>query len=334
MKKFLWVVLAAVMVFALAACNQAPGGATAGSSPGASPGASAPAQPGSSAQNTGKKVSIMTPYLSSVTTSQMCKSLQSGLEAKGVQVTVVDTKNDFAQLASRIEDVVSTGTDAIVIVSVDPTQIQAALQTAFDAKIPVFGCDSGFIDGMQLNATSDNYAMGEQITKYLFDDLMGGKGTVIALTYRPHPGVVKRSEAFDALRPNYPNISLITEQQVEVPGPIDSARSIVDNLLLANSAKDSVTAIWCAWDEPAIGSTQSLQDAGRSEVMVTGVDGNQQALDLIKQDSNLKATIAQNFDGMSTIVVDGIANLFDGKDVQSGDVYAPGNLVTKDTLAK
>ena len=30
---------------------------------------------------------------------------------------------------------------------------------------------------------------------YLFDDLMGGQGTVIALTHRPYPGVVKRCEA-------------------------------------------------------------------------------------------------------------------------------------------
>ena len=48
-----------------------------------------------------------------------------------------------------------------------------------------------------INATSDNYAMGQLITKYLFEDLMGGKGTVIALTHRPHPGVVKRCEAFE-----------------------------------------------------------------------------------------------------------------------------------------
>ena len=145
----------------------------------------------------GKKISVMTPYLTSVTTNQMAGYIKEDLEAEGAEVFVIDTANDFAELASRIEDVVSSGTDGIVLVSADPNQVANQLQDAFDADIPVFGCDSGFIDGMQINATSDNYQMGELIVRYLFDDLMGGKGTVIALTHRPHPGVVKRCEAFD-----------------------------------------------------------------------------------------------------------------------------------------
>ena len=90
------------------------------------------------------------------------------MEAEGAEVFVIDTANDFAELASRIEDVVSSGTDGIVLVSADPNQVANQLQDAFDADIPVFGCDSGFIDGMQINATSDNYQMGELIVRYLF----------------------------------------------------------------------------------------------------------------------------------------------------------------------
>ena len=277
----------------------------------------------------GKNVSLLTANLSSVTTNQMIEFMKAGLEAQGVTVTVVDTKGDFGQLASRIEDSVSSKADAIVLVSADPGLVATQLQTAFDANVPVFGCDSGYMEGMMVNATSDNYKMGEAIARYLFDDLMGGKGTVIALTHRPHPGVAKRCEAFDDLLKQYPDIKLITEQHVEVPGPIDSARTIMENLILANSAKDSVTAVWCAWDEPAIGVTQALTDAGRSEVIVTGVDGNSQAVALIDEGSNLKATMAQNFEGMANIVVTEIVKLFNGETVVPGDQYAPAVLITK-----
>jgi ribose transport system substrate-binding protein len=278
----------------------------------------------------GKNVSILTPYLSSVTTNQMVEYLKAGMEKIGIKVNVVDTKNDFAQLASRIEDVVSAKTDAIVLVSADPSQIQTQLQSALDAGIPVFGCDSGFLEGMVVNATSDNYAMGETITKYLFDDLMGGEGDIIALTHRPHPGVVKRSQAFDKIMPDYPNIHLITEQHVEVPGPIDSARTTVENLLLANPEKGSIKAIWCAWDEPAIGATQALQDAGRDEVIVVGIDGNEQAVELIKGDTTLKATLEQNFEGMAQIVLDDMVKTFNEENVEKGEKYAPATLITKD----
>lgn len=68
----------------------------------------------------GKKISVMTPYLTSVTTNQMAGYIKEDLEAEGAEVFVIDTANDFAELASRIEDVVSSGTDGIVLVSADP----------------------------------------------------------------------------------------------------------------------------------------------------------------------------------------------------------------------
>ena len=282
----------------------------------------------------GKQVALMTPYLGSVTTNQMVEYMKADLEARGAVVNVINTNNDFSKLASEVENIAIAGqTDAIVLVSADPSQIANQLQEAFDAGIPVFGCDSGFIEGMQVNATSDNYQMGSLIVHYLFDDLMGGKGTVIALTHRPHPGVVKRCEAFDDIIKDYPDITLITEQHVPAEQPINDAQAIVENLLLANAEKDSVTAIWAAWDEPAIGATQALKEAGRDEVIVTGVDGNQQAVALVAEGGNLKATVAQNFKGMGEIVVAEMEKLFNGEEIVKGEQYAPATIITMENVA-
>ena len=279
MKKFLSLFITIALLLTLAAC----GGDTAKEE------TSTPTD-GTTATETGfsgKQVSILTPYLSSVTTNQMVNDLEAKLKAEGAEVTVIDTANDFSALASRIEDVTASGTDAIVLVSADPGQLENQLREAMDAGIPVFGVDSGFIDGMQVNATSDNHQMGELIASYLFDDLMGGKGTVVALSHRPHPGVVKRSEAFDELLTTHPDISLITEQHVPAEQPINDAQDIVQNLLVSNPEKDSITAIFCGWDEPAIGATQACQEAGRDEILIVGVDGNEQAVSLILEDTNL-----------------------------------------------
>ena len=256
--------------------------------------------------------------------------IKDNLEAEGAEVFVIDTANDFAELASRIEDVVSSGTDGIVLVSADPNQVANQLTEAFDADIPVFGCDSGFIEGMQVNATSDNYQMGELIVRYLFDDLMGKKGTVIALTHRPHPGVVKRCEAFDDIIKEYPDIKLITEQHVPAEQPINDAEEITANLLTANPDKDSVTAIFAAWDEPAIGAAKALAEAGRDEVIVTGVDGNEQAVQMIKDGSCLKATVKQNFEGMAEIVCQQMKKYYAGETIEKGEMYAPAELITQE----
>ena len=325
MKRILSLIASAALILSLCACG---GGGAASSA--ASAATSLASSSSASGAMEGKRISVMTPYLSSVTTNQMVGELQTGLEAEGASVTVIDTANDFAALASRIEDVVAARTDAIVLVSADPSQVENQLQEAFDAGIPVFGCDSGYIDGMQVNATSDNHQMGELITNYLFNDLMGGQGTVVALTHRPHPGVAKRCEAFDELLAAQKGITLITEQHVPAEQPINDAQDIVENLLTANPEKGSITAIWCGWDEPAIGAAQACQEAGRDEILIVGVDGNEQAVSLIKGDTNLKATVAQNFQGMVDIVVDQMGKLFAGQTVQPGDMYAEATLITKE----
>lgn len=330
MKRILSLIASAALMLSLCACGGS--GAVSSTVSGSAVSAAASFASSASVSSTmeGKKISVMTPYLSSVTTNQMVGELQTDLEAAGASVTVIDTANDFAALASRIEDVVAAQTDAIVLVSADPSQVKNQLQEAFDAGIPVFGCDSGYIDGMQVNATSDNHQMGELITNYLFNDLMGGKGTVVALTHRPHPGVAKRCEAFDELRAAQKGITLVTEQHVPAEQPINDAQDIVENLLTANPEKGSITAIWCGWDEPAIGATQACQEAGRDEILIVGVDGNEQAVSLIKGDTNLKATVAQNFQGMVDIVVDQMGKLFAGQTIQPGDMYAEATLITKE----
>jgi len=99
--------------------------------------------PGAGAADTAKTVAILTPFQQSVTTNQMIAALQAQAATRGWKTNVVDTKGDMGQLASRMEDVISAKADAIVIVSTDPNQLKNQIRAANDARIPVFGLDSG-----------------------------------------------------------------------------------------------------------------------------------------------------------------------------------------------
>lgn len=274
-----------------------------------------------------KNISIMTPYLSSVTTKQMVDELEAKAKDNGWKVNIVDTKGDAGGLASRMEDVILAKTDAIVLVSTDPNQVAEQIQKADDAGIPVFGSDSGYIEGMTMNATSDNEEMSKMMTEYLFEQ-MDGKGNLIVLTHRPHPGVLKRTEMLDEMLKDYPDINVLTELEVEVPGPIESARQQMENLLLANKDEDGITAVWTGWDEPAIGAAQAIEADGRDTIMVTGIDGNSQALEMIEEGSPIKATVEQNFIGMSEIVIEQMEKVFNGEEVDDTELYAPASLIT------
>ena len=104
--------------------------------------------------------------------------------------------------------------------------------------------------------------------------------------------------------------------------------------VLSNPEKGSVTAIWAAWDEPAIGATQALMEAGRDEVIVTGADGNEQAISLIKEGPPLKATVKQNFEGMAQIVYEQMESYYGGQELEKGELYAPATLITTENVGE
>jgi ribose transport system substrate-binding protein len=275
-----------------------------------------------------KSVAVLTPYLSSTTTKQMVDVLEKNIREKGWNPVTVDTKNDFSALASRMEDLVTSKVDAIIVVSADPSQIADQIKGADAAGIPVFGCDSGFIEGVTVNATSDNYQMSELITNYLFDR-MNHAGNLVILTHRPHPGIFKRNERLEQILGQNPGIRVVTEQHVDVPNPVENARTVMENVLLGNAGDGAITAVWCAWDEAAIGAVQAINDAGRKGIMVTGIDGNAQAVEYIDQGSALVATIEQNFTGMAEIVIQELEKYFAGETLTRGDRYAPAILYSR-----
>ncbi len=280
------------------------------------------------AADTARTVAILTPFQQSVTTGEMITALQAQAARRGWKTNVVDTKGDVGQLASRMEDVISSKVSAIVIVSTDPNALKNQITSANSAGIPVFGLDSGYISGMAMNATSDNTAMGKAISTFLFK-AMNGKGKLVVLTYRPHPGVLKRTQALDAALKAYPGIKVVTEQQVQVPGPIENSRKQMENILLANPAKGAITAVWAGWDEPAIGVAQALEAVGRRDIIVTGIDGNSQATEMIQKGSAIRATLKQNFPQMAALVAQQIERVFGGQKVTATELYAPASLITR-----
>ena len=275
-----------------------------------------------------RNVAIITPYLSSTTTAQMVAMLEEKIQEHNWKPSVTDTRNDFALLASRMEDLITSRVDAIVIVSADPAQVADQVRQADAAGIPVFGCDSGFIEGITVNATSDNAQMSELITTFLFGQ-MNHEGNLVILTHRPHPGIFRRNERLDELLAQNPRISVVTEQHIDVPNPIENARTVMENILLGNPGQGAITAVWSAWDEAAIGAVQAINDAGRTGIIVTGIDGNDQAKAYIDQGSSLVASIEQNFAGMAEIVVQQLEQHFRGVTLTRGNQYAPATLYTR-----
>ena len=276
------------------------------------------------------EIAVLTPFLSSVTTGEMVKVLKSEAEARHHQVNVVDTRGDMGALANRIEDVVNGHVGAIVLVSVNPGQVQDQVNAAAKAGIPVVAIDGAVAPGVTLNVTSNNYELGLQLTRALFERI-GNKGNIVKLYYSAHPGVHQRELALDAVLKEHPDVKVIADHYMVVPGPIDDARKSMESILQRDG--DTIDAVWAAWDEPAVGATLAVQaDKPDAKLVIGGIDGTAQAIDLIKQCTPLVVTVAQDFGAMSRLGMAELDKVLAGGKPEKQEIYAPAHLVTRESL--
>jgi ribose transport system substrate-binding protein len=102
-----------------------------------------------------------------------------------------------------------------------------------------------------------------------------------------------------------------------------------------NPDAGSISAVWAAWDDPALGALQAIEAAGRDGegIIIVGIDANPQALDAIAQGGNFEATVAQDFNGIGSAVADQIETYLAGEAITVKTLYVPTTLVTAANVA-
>src|SRR4051794_19713850 len=280
------------------------------------------------------KVAVITPYLAQPGTQFYVEAFQAVAKDKGWDVNVIDTQGDVGAVISRIQDMVNQKVDAIVI-NVDPGQVAAGLQAAKDAKIPVFGMDAGSDPLLVTNVTSNGYAMAAETSTYVADRI-GGKGNVVMFIFDAFPPVQVRGVVASAVFGNFPDIKILDKVTPDVSdGGIADSRAKMEAILTANPTPGSISAVWAAWDQPALGALQAIEAAGRQDegIVIVGIDANPQAVDAISAGGSFEASVAQDFTGIGSTVADLVESYLNGDEIVQKTVYVPTTLVTSSNAA-
>ena len=281
------------------------------------------------------KVAIVTPYMAQPGTQFYVEAFQGVAAENDWDVNVIDTAGDVAAVISRIEDLVVQNVDAIVI-NVDPTQVTAGLQAAKDAGIPVFGMDAGADPLLVTNVTSNGYAMAAETSTYVADRIKG-EGNVVMFVFDAFPPVQVRGVVADAVFGNFPDIKVLDRVTPDVSdGGIADSRAKMEAILAANPESGSIKAVWAAWDQPALGAMQAIEDAGRSGegIVITGIDANPQAREAIAAGGNFEASVAQDFAGIGAATAEAVARVLGGEEIRQSVTYVPTKLITAANAAE
>lgn len=247
-------------------------------------------------------------------------------------VSFLDSGGSGEATASNIQDAANRGVAAIVVTMADLRASRAALDAAKAANIPVFAVDSGFVDGVVVDVTTNNWAMSSDVSVYLLDQLKG-EGNLVFFRMAEHHGTRKRGDVMEVVLKEYPGVKVLGEHNIDYTAFFeDTARTMED---YAARFGGDIDAVWAPWDEPAQAVVNSLNAAGLTDVKVIGIDGHPAAIaEVCKPESQMIATVAQPFEQMGGQVADWIDQIVvQGKPaaevIPSDIVYLDAPLITK-----
>lgn len=257
------------------------------------------------------------------------KGVTAVAEENGWDVHVTDTNGSVeAANAAMITYSTTQKMDAIAVMAFQTPALQAGLQAAIGADIPVVSWGGELGNG--IIATTSARQVGQDSIDALLEDF-GEEGSILALTY--HTGVLclYRGYAFDDTVAPLTGLK-VTRNEVAIPGQVENGTAFTSAWLASNPKGSGPLAVWGAWDEPAIGAVAALQQSGRDDVWVYSINGGPQALQAVK-DGTIRQVVWQDGEtegaGMMQAAVDYLADK-DGWEQKSIDV--PGVVVTAENI--
>lgn len=198
--------------------------------------------------------------------------VDNGLEYK------VHTSADAAEMQAGLEDLVAWG--ATVIVSFPQwAGMETAMQEIIDMGIPVVNFDVDVDCEGIYKVTGDNYDMGYQSAKYIVEKV--GEAANIAVLDVPSSGSVcelRKQGFYDYLAEIEYDTSNIQEFQLESFARSDGLTAAADIL----EKMPVIDAFYSMDDETSIGTIQAITEAGRTDIKaITGGGGCQEYFNII-----------------------------------------------------
>lgn len=318
MKKFFALLLALVMSLSLVACGGGDDATTDDTTDDAT-------NEETGGETTNYKISVVLKTLSSEYWGYVKAGCDAAAAELGVEVSVVGpgAESDIEGQVAQIEQQIGAGCDAIICAPNDAGAAANALQAALDQGIPVLSVDTDVgIEGQTTFVGTSNVDAAYEGGKWAIGQAGDGAKAVIIYGQEGDNTSNMRREGYQ---------KACDEAGVEVLAALsgqnttDGATKTMEDMLSAHPGE--IDIVLCHNDDTAIGAMNACKNAGVSDIIIVGFDGNASAVDLILAGDLIKATVAQQPYEMGYQAVEAAVEVLNGGTVESV-INAPVEVVT------
>jgi erythritol transport system substrate-binding protein len=232
---------------------------------------------------------IITPSMDNPFFGQETLGAEARAKALGYQTLKVSHDDDAFKQSQLVDTAIARNAAAIILDNAGADASAAAVAKAKAAGVPVFLIDREInTRGLATAQIVSNNYQGASLGAEAFVRAMSEKGGYVELVGKESDtNAVIRSKGFHEVIDQYPDLKLIARQTANWSQAEAFAKT--QSILQAHP---EVKGVLAGNDTMAMGAVAALESVGRSDVIVVGFDGSNDARDAILA-GKLKATVLQ-----------------------------------------
>lgn len=209
-----------------------------------------------------------------------------------VDLIVTDGQNDSAKQAADVESLLAQNIQVLMISPLTQQALTPVVEEAMKAGIPVVEMDRKVNTDTTVYISAENEPIGFKTGEF-FAEKLGGKGNIVVIEGTAGASAaIEREKGFEDAIAKYPGLKIVAHQNADFLR--EGAAKFMEDVL-QRFGPGEIDAVFAHNDEMALGAITAIEAAGRSsEIMVTGVDGQNNAIQAVK-DGKLFATFTFPF---------------------------------------
>ena len=210
---------------------------------------------------------------------------------QGVQVEFLNSKGDSNLQIDQVNEAIDKGAAAIVLLAVDGSAAIPVVERANEEGIPVIATNRDLNGGQFAQVMSDEKQAGKLQGEYMAKHLPQGAKVVYLMGESRQSGAIARWEGFKAAcLDKRPDIQLLAKADANW----SEAEGLKD-MTLWLQIYPQIDAVVCGNDSMALGALHALKAAGKSGVLISGVDAVDDALKAVAA-GDMSQTVKQDAD--------------------------------------
>ncbi|WEK55684.1 MAG: sugar ABC transporter substrate-binding protein [Candidatus Cohnella colombiensis] len=233
----------------------------------------------------GKRIALVMRFNTGTFSAQYVDGVKKQVEKFGGELTVLSSDNDLSKMAANLDSAVTQKFDGILLDHGDPNALASGVSNALAAGIAVVAFDSSLNDVEGVTNIAQNDQLLAQFTLDKLAEEAGGKGNIVKVWVAGFAPMESRQISYDAFLKKYTDIKQIAAFG-DASNPQLDTQAKMEAVLKQYPNKGDITAVWAAWDEFAKGAANAIQQAGRDEIKVYGIDLSDEDLKLIQDPAN------------------------------------------------